>query len=1361
MHNFKMKQIALAVGASLLVMAGSSQAAVAPTARGVAPALQTTANAALLSATGLINTGISFDVTLTTGAAIVATPTANVAVVALVTVPSTAGLAVGMTVSGGGLAAAGTVTQVNSTTTFTMAVASAVTATPMTFTAAATAGGNVGTTGLGNVLTIGNATAALNNVLVYTGTAAAQVSVPLAGAFASLGAGSAGTSHITVNLPAPGVNAGYRITAGNLQYSANTNAAAPTWANVLVSVQDATAGTRLYTDMDNLAGFAAAATATAPADLPVAAAGIAIASVGNSYAPAPTISTTSVAGAALVNGFAIDFATPVTAPAATGLTVTSVAAGTITAGIAIPVTPGAVVGNVLPVTYATGATGIAGFSDAANYVSGNFNTGINAATVPFSVDAYKASFLTGSAITTAPTATAAGIVTVTAANTVAVGDRVNGAGLPAGTTVASATATAFTFAIPAASLYAAGAVTVDRPLSYTQVSDVATGNLAKVGSSLLGVVAGGVAAAFPAAGTITDGASPVVTSAVVTAPTVAATATTAAGGTTSLTLTFSEPMTTMGTFAGASDDLREIAENVNVGPNSLAALNLNAGGTLTVNAPVNAGFAAAFPVGTGTAAGTSSMTIGGVDAASVIVQANSAAVAAYTPVTVATGITFQEANDTNYKLGTNALDNVIGSVTNNAGGALIQLAGGIKSASLAVEAPSTAAAVTPAFNNNIAFSAPDATAAAITSATDATRIGSVKITFAPGKKVMLNPTSGATAAQLAQDIVINVTGITAGGNPTSFNVSPLTATVDAIGDITLVLPTALIYSKIATFNAMSVNYLNNVNGAALPGAVANVLTGLGSVAAPVAPAFNVVVAAGQAGIAVTIPLSARATNSRLYTQSLKGIVTGATSGSVVRAYLARNNTAVLGSQSNNNQYTIPVGGIGPIVLTNPADAAVSTNLVASISGPEEALFSTALLNSAYASNGVALNAPVPLFVQYTRSNTGAGASGTGAGGTFAAALTNATGNAVASVGAAMRVATTPTSASFNAVDPIYQLSFNRLTGAVTGAFTGTIAVKYDTINQYNNSGVQFLNPTTGLANISGTAFGTFGESQVDALGNYSLNIGVDTPVTNGGAVSDIAGSFILLVLEQPGVTAANRFKMLTSADNAATNYLPFTPDVLTAARLGVRAPVPTVAVANVKSSATVSTSSAWGLYALGDQSRKAGAAIDLPGTMVGLATGTGLPVSLWNNVTNSPTSTAASQGPMAFALSGNVFGIGTKLPTGDTVTTVGTTYVPGSIALAASVGTLAAGSFGVGYPAAVLQTLQNTVATAVTAPMGWSLVTVPAAGWTAATAPAAVIKVGAQNGGTNSYSWFTGDAGVPAVSVGEAVFVYKTVAGAL
>lgn len=71
-------------------------------------------------------------------------------------------------------------------------------------------------------------------------------------------------------------------------------------------------------------------------------------------------------------------------------------------------------------------------------------------------------------------------------------------------------------------------------------------------------------------------------------------------GTSKLTLTFSEPVkfidgasnTTPGGTAAAGNDTREVMENVLLGSDALAALNLNADGTLATTGAIGTGTAA-------------------------------------------------------------------------------------------------------------------------------------------------------------------------------------------------------------------------------------------------------------------------------------------------------------------------------------------------------------------------------------------------------------------------------------------------------------------------------------------------------------------------------------------------------------------------------------------------------------------------------------------------------------------------------------------------------------------------------------------------------------------------------------------------
>lgn len=1314
MQNFKMNKVALAVGATLLVSAGIANAVVgAPAQRAANAALLNTAATdaqirSLMSANGLSAVAMTVDVTLNSGAVAPLTSTAaNALGSAVVTFANTSGVGVGMiaTVPAGTVgwpAGVVTVASLNATTVTLSAVSTAAIplGTVITFTPAA-ANGLIATDGglieayaagtppvtlfpAGLALTVGNATPANNNVIVWSGATNAAT-VPVISA--ALGAPVSGTSHITITLAAPVAPAAYRINGatGGLEYTSNngtTGGTAVAFAAVKVDVQNsALAGSPvLYTEMDGVAGYATPAVSaqTTSDTLMAAQAGIV---VGNSLAPVPTIATTSAAGGALINGFKIN----------TGASIALVAA------------------NVAVKTAAPGASG---------YIAG----------VAFPTAAVSAP------VCTAATATAAANCTITfpaLGTTATAAPFVSGAATATAADAAAYASTYFNTGVTGAAVPFSVDGVLASKASYTNVFNVSDGVASKL-SNAGGAVAGDAASfALIATTPITDGASPVVTTAAVTDASIPATASSAAAGTTTLSLTFSEPMTTMGTIGG-SDDLREIAENVTVGLNSLAALNLNLGGTLGVTLPAGTlNDAVARPI-SATTAGTTTLNITGVDASSIIVQPTSAAAATFpNTIAVSTGIAFKEANDTGYVLGTNALDNtasfvVIADTKGALASNFLQLAGGIKSATGVVEAASTAAALTASLNSTIVFNGNYATASAQTSLTDTSKIASIAVTFNAGKKVMLNPTgTPATNAQLLSDLVINISGVAAGGAPLAFNVQPSAVAVSATGDLTITLPTALIYSKLNSVSGMTVSYLNNA-GATQPGAVADVLTAFGTQAASTTP---IKVAPGQIG--VSVPLSATLVNNQLYTQSVTGTVADAAQGSIVNAYLARYDS------SATTQIVVTASDIGTGFLSQLADVGLSNNIVIQYAPGEIAALASLITNSINGTKGFALNSVIPLYVDYTRSNSGAGQVG-------------GTGSST-SVQAVATVSTTPVNVT--GTGTYYQLMLNPLTGAITGPLVGTLQINKNSVNQFNSVGISFINPANGAKTAVPSLVGS---TQVSSTGVYNLTLGVDA----GNGAKAYQGAFTLLVLQQPDGT----FKMLTSADTGSANYLPFAPSILSAAAGATRTVAPLVTVANIKS-APAATTASWALYPLGNMARAAAAAGNItnasfPGMLTGLSA-FGTPISLWNAnavASNSAVNGTvgnvgnAAQGPAALAMAGGVMAVDVKLPNGDTTGTITqASMVAGSAALAVSTANITPGT---------VQVLTLPTVAAVTAPAGWSLVTVPAGGWTAANAPAAIIKVGSQIT-TGSYSWFTGDVAAPAVTAGEAVFVYKTVAGVL
>ena len=1478
MQNFKLNKVALAVGATLLATAGVAQAVVvAPAGRAQAanPAVITAlgfgATASQLVSTGVTAAGTIIDITLTapapTGivngavatAALAGSTTVTIAIAPTVLpLSATAGVLLGMTVTGPNVPAGSVVTAVVNNTSVTITYPTApvgslaiAAGAALTFanapaaTALANASGGITTPafGVANVNTGVPATSLLN---AYVGTTATVVPVTAA---ALTGATTNGVNTLRITLGAPTAvtgatpRAAFRASplgiagAAGLEYSADTNL--NVWAPVKIDLAANAAWTN--------GGTPSATLVTANGDVGLAAAPGLL--VSNGVAPTPTYATQSqiaalgaAANGALVNGFVIDTGAPVAAITAANLLVKASATGSTFPAAAItaaPVVTAATASATTAITthkiaftfprldlIASGADFVtsvpAGTIDAADtafYNATNFNTGIIGA-IAFTVDEASAVFATGAAITTAVTPTVAGVVTVTAANTVAAGDRVTGFGLPAGTVVAAGpTATAFTFAIPAGSAYVAGAVQVDRPIAYTTVFDAATGAAKTLGSSTTTSLAD--AAKFFPALPFADRAQPILLSASYSTPITTATASvagapfasanTGAGvGTTTLTLNFSESMSPILSNA-ASDTAREILENILIGGNSLAALSLNNG---VLAAPAIAAGStwtiAGVPVG-----------LGGIVSSATVPTA----------LTLNAGITLQEPNDTGYVVGTNQFDNIsgtstLGTTSNNGtvlGNGTSQLSGGIlatTSAPLAGVATTVqpyelvatpAATLGATLVDTILFGGADVTATAQTSLTDSTKIATITLKF--NKNVKLNPgttaiPAAALLADLAKNLVVNVSGhlknsTGATFTPTTFQLpasSPgvvLTPTLAGVaattGDfdtLTIALPLPLIYTKIATITGLGVDYLNGSTpaGTAWPAAYQNTLVAAGTLAAAATP---VNVAAGSTTVAA-LPLTATLSQNQLYTQSISGTVNNAATGSRIKAYLARfEPAAVVAAPVTTTASTIVSGQ-----MSNPADAVSTWLAINFVTKPALTAKIDAELNKA----APAVAALIPVWADYQRNNTGAGASGTGVASGAAAGVAGTAGNAnnTGNITAKVDLYDVDPGAAVKGVS--YFMWLNPTTGVLSGTLNGLVTTsrKTSTVTSTaaatTNAGFSFIDPASGKkttgaggpvavgntanAYIAGSnpAMLVAGETTVSANGTYKIDLGLDA---NNNVNTDWANSYVLLVLEQPGAAAGQQYTLLTSADSGAANYLPFTPQIVNAGTARTAAPV--VDVNNIQR-ATLPGNAYWSLLPLGDMSRNAAGAVPVtaatvPGLMVGLDTATGVPTATWTDVTAATdrnATTAAARGPMALTLAYGVTNVITKPVNGDTIATpvpTALSTVGGSAAIAVSTGGTAA-QLNVLDRTAVSLPLVATANAATGAAVGvaqlpvflnpgWSLVRVPASGVinTTATGVTAVIKVGA---GVNSTSWFAADLpALPAVNAGDAVFVYAPVAGTL
>lgn len=472
MQVFKKTQIALAVGSALMVMAGSANAVNGvPAYRSPATssALITqidggTANAdvlSMLTAGGIVNTAITFDVALDSGA---------------------------------GATADGVV-------------------------GAATAG-VIGVVG-GNPLAIGGAdaaaaAAATNHLVIYTGTAATPTPVPSNGASATLGNTTDGVAHVTINLPAPGANKGYRINAGALEYSADTAAATPTWAAVKVLIRDV-ATKEIYAEEGTAGGFIAAA------DFELGT-GIHLASVGTSLAPTPVVKTIGAptAAAPLINGFAIDTIVPIDAfTIVTNVTVT-------------PRNAGGIFETVAAETPFTAATAL--------------NTGT-------AFTATSATATLGTTVVATKTQPSSFKNTVTF---LAAADWTDGAA--ADDSIFATSPLAFNTGVDGSQLPVTVAAVNAAPPKYTQVFNVADGLATTV--TLPNATSG-----------VVDAVAPVLVSGGVTFSTPSTPLIATDPSTTNLSLLFSENMS----LIGEAGDLREILENVSVAGSTLGELSLNYG----------------------------------------------------------------------------------------------------------------------------------------------------------------------------------------------------------------------------------------------------------------------------------------------------------------------------------------------------------------------------------------------------------------------------------------------------------------------------------------------------------------------------------------------------------------------------------------------------------------------------------------------------------------------------------------------------------------------------------------------------------------------------------------------------------------
>ncbi len=1083
----------------------------------------------------------------------------------------------------------------------------------------------------------------------------------------------------TFTIAAVDVNGAFRINGANLEYTKDSTASPIVW-NV-VNVQGLTAAANPITTTDG---------AGAPANTFTSTAAPAVAGV----VPTPTMtthSTPTVAGGAKIDGLVINTFSPISVLThTTNYKVTGVPAATtncvgspIAANDLTTSTVGGQTGALNTVLFPTPDTApwtAAPAGDAAAYSTNCFNTGVTGNAVPFVVSLVPA---------TLPT--------------------------------------------------------------FLSIVNPASGAPAKL-------------SALPPNAVITDGAPPVIVTTAAGAPTPAR------PGGTNLQLTFSEPMALIG-----QNDLREVLENVFIGSNSLGALVLNDSLNPTLSLPA-------------ALAGQSTLTINGLDGGELTPTST---------VTVTQGITFKEANDTGASATVPAIDDDAGfepSTGVYGDGGLVQLAGGIASATGAVEAASvTAKAVTPAV---ITVLFADAQCFAQTTAADPSKVGSITCTFPADRAISL--ANGLTTAALVNQIRVTVLsndyGAPVSANDERYQFFPTAAqmTLNAAGtELKIALPTDLIYANVQTPTGMIVDYLGRV-----PSGTEGALVKASAATVPV-PALKPtdLVAAGSEPVKMPLSASAGSTDG-LVTQSIIGSFTTVTNGDRVSAFLAHwvatpaanpfatapitgtvsspastslafdvasnslvNVTNYVDAQNNAIKPAQPaVPGVSPDV---PAVAAKPAPIYFVVKdGVAEAFFNststTALALATIRSKQIIDEINVAAQHAGEVGSTATGADGSVINGnssiTTSSAAALASGDAAAAaevirqyfVGAkilpqAVMVAAANAAAAANATPAsvvkavlatindykVRTSSLDPVSGAITGAVTAKLAIKNATTTTAARGLVidSFYNADGIVGTVNGVA------------NSFNLLVGIDPANANLNALKSPA-KFVILVHES---AATGEFTMLTSADAAAANFVPFSANLLTGS--GARTTLAPIVLANLK--AIDEAPNAWTLVPLGNPAKKAapsGYTASFDQMFVGLSGGA--PQSTWTNDGCGTDMALAMVGNKATAASEQ----GVNKSTLSTITS--SSYIAGASALAwkndCNLGT-------------TMFVMQGTPV-AAKLPAGWSLVTTPSSG-TFGAAVTGVINVGSQT--TAPFTWITGDTGAPPVAGGDPVFVYSKAGGAL
>lgn len=1241
MQTFNQKKIVLAVGASLLAMAGTAQAAVSVVERTVKPVLITAVTGGTGAAgahklyngdgyTGTLTVRLNF----TAGASALTYTGSNLLDTPLVTAGDD------------GFRVNGAVYQASFTSTGSAA-----------------------------------ATSATDDVSVYAGTGASAIPLGVTNlgfttnVAGGTGATTAATAAITLDANTTAASGAFRMNAaGALEWISNVaNVLTGTWLPVSIQVNQAT-GAKAIQAHDRFApesdmatahnygaavGLSGATLQLTHIGLGATIASAAAESIFSAVLPAPIVATkTPATNAGLVDGVTINTLTPLV-----GFAGSTVAASASTTG-----------GNacLTAITEATTTTTVVPTASA------NFTAlaGTNFYTVPGAT-------------------TSASLYSVT---------------LSAPTTAFSGTYTASCFntgvtQLPVKLEFNAGAVAASFP-TYSLVYNAATGSAAT--AAALGITAATV---------LVEGAPAVVTKAEYTND--ASPATTAA-----ITLTFSEPMALLSTGTLPIANLREIAENVKLGGDSMAALNLNAGGDLSGG---TAGAPGALAVVT--ASGNSKLVINGVQQADAVKA-----------VTVTSGIALKEVNDTGYSATVPSLDDSWASTGPNG----VLLAGGLKSNSGAVEGATHMSTIALPSATVTAASFTSETAVAVPVTATPTKIGTVVVTHGQTMNVP-------TAAALEGYIVVTVTGVNTANDPAQFQFIPTAAQLTGISStgFTITLPTALVYANVNAVTGVNVQYRGNSKSIFMT--------------APAAPAVAQAVADGN--VDARIPLSATPLTAAFTTMDLKGTITDAAVGDAVVAYLAKwvdtpsakTRTVTIGNGKVTNSLTDRVATDLALEFGAGAQATLATlvkterDKVAPAAAPTagQVVAPKAAVPGVAPAEAAVAPKLVTVYVQLTRSNDAV----TSGGGNSTLASASQQQNLLARA----KLSTSPTDAGFNAQDPIYSVTLDPISGAISGRLTGQLSISESLADTATKErGLHYLDSNGNVA--ANQAAGVFSIGVVGTGGAFQTMIGANTGGGGANFTNKLAGAFV--VLHHKSSAAGNTLTELTSVDPGASNFLPFSADLT---RAGTRVTIPPFTLANIRKVTLNSSTTSWQLVGLGNPSRAAAAAGNItPMTLPRMFENTVSNKGFW---TDHAASVFAAGADVAMALSGNKIGVATEVASdGNTMSIISNaTTVPPSANLVNNSWAMAL--LNAGTAADSLYVLQKPAA-ATTLAAGWSLVTVPGTPGAAVTALGAgveaIIRVGAQ--AASQFTWMkTADgATLPAsLKAGEAVFVYSKTGGAL